>query len=439
MSTELRDRPVSTLARRTLWRAAHPVNLAVVRITLCVTMFELAAEAIIRPRNYPTSGPTVPPDLLGRVLVELPRDSASLRLVAVGLAASCVFGAVGIGTRWAMTGVVVLGAYHLGVPQIFGKVDHNHHYLWIAAVLAFAPCGDALAWGRRRQRTPGAAIRYGFPLRVIWLLIGLAYFFPGYWKVRIVGLDWASASNMASLMWNEWTARGGYEPIVDITRHPTLLSAGGLLTMAFEIGFVFLVLWRRTRWMAVVGGVAFHVGVGLTIGIWFLTIVPFYVAFVDWTRPLGRLGGDVGSVPDEEERRVPSAPGVAVPSLLLATVMVAGVAQLIDGWPVAAYPDFASHYPDTVESVEVATEQGAVVTTEAVEGFSGIPRHRLLLRSWRSPGTRREVAEIASGSDACRSRPGQQLVLVRSLDPVVDGRLRADPDPAVLPLLSCPL
>ena len=39
----------------------------------------------------------------------------------------------------------MLGWYVLGLPQTFGKVDHDHHLLWCLFVLACSPCGDALA------------------------------------------------------------------------------------------------------------------------------------------------------------------------------------------------------------------------------------------------------------------------------------------------------
>ena len=44
---------------------------------------------------------------------------------------------------------------------------------------------------------------YGLPVRVIWLLFGVLYFFPGFWKYWRSGLDWAFTDNMKyPLYWN---------------------------------------------------------------------------------------------------------------------------------------------------------------------------------------------------------------------------------------------
>ena len=430
-------RQLERLWRGTLWHPADPVNLAVLRIVLCMSLLGGAARAARFPAQRPDDTPTFAPDVLGQLLVDLPRDELTLRLMAAGLAISCFFGALGFMTRYAMVGVLAFGAYHLGVPQIFGKVDHNHHLLWIALVLAVSPCGDALSVDSWRRAPPAPSVRYGFPLRAVWLLLGLVYFFPGFWKVRLVGLEWSSPSNMASLMWTEWVARRGYEPIVDIAQQAWMLRLGGVMTMVIEMGFVFLVFWRRTRFLAIAGGFAFHLGVGLTIGIWFTDLLLFYVVLIDWSPAPGALARGVGGTRTAADDGAPSLIPAAVVIALVSTVFLAGVDRAIDGWPVASYPDFAFSYGDTIESVDVITAHGRVITEPALPGLSDIERHRLLLRAWRSETARVEVGELVRASPPCeRGTPGE-LRLRQTLNRVVDGELRPDPDPSERHLIGC--
>ena len=270
------------LLKRMLWRPGSAVNLAVLRITLCVSVFGPAAHYAVVGGPRVEDLPTIAPTILGHLLVMLPRDLAILRVVAGALALSCIAGALGYRTRWAMAAVALLLAYHTGIPQIFGKVDHNHHVLWISIILAVSHSGDALSLDSRGRRPP-PAVRYGFPLRAVWASIGLAYFFAGFWKVGSIGLEWMTSSNLRGIMWDERVARGeGFEPLIDIAGSDVLLTLGAVFTVAFELGFVFLVFFSRTRPLAVVAGIAFHISTGFTMAIWFTGLMIFYVAFVDW-------------------------------------------------------------------------------------------------------------------------------------------------------------
>ncbi len=384
------------------------VNLAVVRIVLCVTIFRGAASAAFNPRSLPDA-PTVAPDLLGFVLVELPRGQTAMQIVAAGLALSTLAGALGFKTRWAMAGVLLFGAYHFGVPQIFGKVDHNHHILWVSLVLALAPCGDALSLDSR-GRAPARSPKYGFPLRVIWILLGLAYFFAGLWKLLLVGPAWAAPRNMSGIMWSEWTARGGYEPIVDISANRLLLTAGGVMTLAVELGFVLLVIHKRTRWLAILGGIGFHLGVGITIGIWFVDLPFFYVALVDWASLVRKVRGRAPGVPSTDSTPPRWIEGAACGALLIAVVL-AGSDRIIDGWPVASYPDFA--YQAKVISVLDVTLDGAPVAEAGTVDLSGIQRHRLLSAAAVDDDKRSELVATLLAAGVCDEHAGADLLLTR--------------------------
>ncbi|MHB8384827.1 MAG: thiol-disulfide oxidoreductase DCC family protein, partial [Candidatus Binataceae bacterium] len=64
---------------------------------------------------------------------------------------------------------------------------------------------------------------------------------------------------------------------------PALIDLLGAGAIAVESGFLFLVLFRWSRWFLIPAGLAFHAGNGALLGIWFTTLITAYVAMVDWT------------------------------------------------------------------------------------------------------------------------------------------------------------
>jgi hypothetical protein len=54
------------------------------------------------------------------------------------------------------------GFYVLGISQLGGSVTHNHHLVWLLALLAVSPCGDALSiivrWARWPAPPSGHAV-----------------------------------------------------------------------------------------------------------------------------------------------------------------------------------------------------------------------------------------------------------------------------------------
>ncbi|WP_436795775.1 HTTM domain-containing protein [Actinospongicola halichondriae] len=404
------------LLARLLWRPGSAVNLAVLRITLCVVLFGSAALDAISGRDSVEDLPTIAPRILGSALVVLPREQLTLRIVAALLALCCIAGALGYRTRWAMVGVLIFGAYHLGVPQIFGKVDHDHHILWIALILSLAPCGDALsidAWGRR----PAASIRYGFPLRASWLVLGLAYFFAGFWKLGSIGLDWVTAENLRGILWDERLARGsGFTPMIDIASSDPLLTAGAAFTVAFELGFVFLVFNRRTRPLAVIAGLLFHCSTGMTMGIWFTGFTIFYVAFIDWDSHLGRIETGRGAQrrrPSPPDQHRPALVAITLTGLLVFGVLAAGFGREINGWPVASYPDFG--YRSSATKITAALRvDGDAAEDRVLVGLSSLERHRLLLRAASTEQGREALVALVERSPVCDgSAPTVELVTIR--------------------------
>lgn len=218
---------------------------------------------------------------------------------AVALAA-CASAFLGWATQRSAWVACACAVYPLGVPEFFGKIDHRHHHLvWFAALLAASRSGDALSIDalrsavRRADRgepttPPGPATAYALPLRLAWLLIGVAYFFAGLAKLR-AGPRWILSDNIRNLMYRFWLEKG-FTPAVRIDRFPLICRAAAAATVAFEISFLPALFFPWLRRIAVAGGIAFHLLTDVYLRIAFTELVSCYVVFVDWAALCAAFG-----------------------------------------------------------------------------------------------------------------------------------------------------
>jgi predicted DCC family thiol-disulfide oxidoreductase YuxK len=226
-----------------------------------------------------------------------------VKALAILNIALIVLGIVGFYTRASVAFATILSLYLFGLMENLGKIDHFHHLIWFMALLAAGPSGrflsvDAIRGALRRAddgtiepSNPGHLALW--TLCYTWLLMGLLYLIPGVAKLhKALTAGWASAPNLHHILWRKWFESALFEPGAKLPVRLDLLPSG-LLEMAaygviaFEIGFIFLVLFRRIRPYLFVSGIGFHIGNGLVLGIWFTTLFPVYVALIDWVS-LGR-------------------------------------------------------------------------------------------------------------------------------------------------------
>lgn len=272
-------------------------------------------------------------------------------------------------TRRALVVMLLSGGAVLTIPQFYGKIEHCNHLVWFALLLIASPCGDALSIDARGK---GAAAvpseRYAMPLLVAVLLVGVAYFFPGFWKLIRVGWEWTQPEHLANLLRGKWTEFGAWTPAWRVDEWPWGLKVGGVATIVFEMCFVPLALWRRTRGLAIVAGVAFHVSVLMLMRIELWTLLAGYSGLVRW----GRFGGV--NADDTDGTRWAWPVGV-VGAVLIAGNIHNGVKGR-DWWPLGQYPTFAFIAEPEVERLEVRAEfpDGRVwVLTEAMLGERSSP------------------------------------------------------------------
>lgn len=235
-----------------------------------------------------------PPTGAGLFARHVPISTTLVQWSYVILLISAALAAIGFLTRLASITFLVSGAYFLTIPQLYGKVSHYHIILWVAAVLAVSRTADvwsvdSLLRARRDARRgrallPSPSRAYSRPLRMTWLFLALTYLGPGFWKYRDTGFEWARPTNMRGILYNKWYELGGWQPVLPVDKSDFLLTAGALLTMFFELGFVVLIWNRYSRILAACLGIFFHQMTYLTMKIGFWPQQVLYLSFVNWYR-----------------------------------------------------------------------------------------------------------------------------------------------------------
>jgi predicted DCC family thiol-disulfide oxidoreductase YuxK len=278
---------------------SSPINLAVLRIVFFAVLFQFVdVEHLVWFSQIPPEL-RFPPVGVGWLLPYVPINAAAVGLAAMMLRVCCLSALAGLFSRASAGLAALLALYVLGVPQLYGKVNHYHYLVAFAALLAASPCGDALscdairtAWRRADQgetAPPAPSMAYALPLRFVWLLVGLLYFFPGFWKLWSSGFDWAFSDNLSLQMHAKWLEFGDWTPFFRLDQHPLLSQTAAFLTIVFEISFVFLIFFPRVRLLAPLGGLLFHTLTYVFMAIFF-NVTAAYVAFVDWSALSMRLG-----------------------------------------------------------------------------------------------------------------------------------------------------
>jgi hypothetical protein len=314
------DRTVLLL--RGAWLAAgHPMNLAIYRIVLFATiLFNLDNDNGVRQIVYFAGLPKalfVPPTGMEHLLSQswfrdLINPTTALWTYWL-MNAFCVTAILGFFSRASAALVVLFGLFCTGIPQYFGQTNHFHHMFWFASICMVSRCGDylsvdALLAARRRANAgvtapPEPAWGYALPLRFIWVLLSICYFFPGLWKYWVSGLAWAFSDHFKHLAEWKWINMGlemrdgawqggerGFRPLFRIDQYAWMYKPAAMTALIFEMGFPILIFFPRLRYLAIAMGVGFHRMIALTMNIPFFTLQTSYVSLVEWDRVFGWLG-----------------------------------------------------------------------------------------------------------------------------------------------------
>ena len=304
LTAVLLRKQVFQVLERFFTRKDYALNLAILRIVVFALLLIRYGGDAAWYAGLPESL-RFPPFGVGR-LVDLGLEELvyfTPQQVEVAYAAFlvfCVTGLLGFFSRTSAFVVAILAMLPLAAPQFYGKVSHGfHHVTWFVALLSVSRCGDALALDAviRAWRYPNDAAPlqkparvYGLPLCFVWLLIGMIYFFPGFWKAWERGYEWVAGDQLKFIMQTKWFDPDGWSPPFRLDKYPLLYRFLGLGTILFELLFILFVFTPRTRLLAAVSGLGFHAGTYILMQISFYPLVVCYVVFFDWHRILRRVG-----------------------------------------------------------------------------------------------------------------------------------------------------
>ncbi len=217
---------------------------------------------------------------------------AWLEPLRIAMLAALICAAIGFRTKLA-TGVgAVLLLFFAGLPQNFGKVNHDDAILTFVAFAFFAShCGRVLsvdAWLARRrgdvsmQLSPEEA---GWPLRLIHILWALVFFAAGFAKLTRSGLEWAFSDNMRTMLLQHHfhhlppTSLG-----LLLADARSLAPWVGAASIFLELSAP-LALLGRSWSLVIVGGLfSMQLAIFLTMGVLF---EPFFAIYLMWL-PYGR-------------------------------------------------------------------------------------------------------------------------------------------------------
>lgn len=240
-------------------------------------------------------------------------SAGTLSLLMLGFRTALLLACVGLGTRGATLVAFGLGTYLLGLAENTGKLAHNKTIVvLVLGILACARCGDALSidrWLRDRLRPrapelPATSWEYTWPIRLVWVLMALAFTAAGLGKLWVSGLAWATSDNLRNLLIrHQYSHTPPLALGVWIARWPLLCHALAVGTLVLEAGSPLALVSRRLRVPWILGLMGMQLGIGLLMGIKFLHYAPCYVFWFPWDR---WLGGSTRIEPVPERDTVPA-------------------------------------------------------------------------------------------------------------------------------------
>ena len=390
-------------------RPESPYNLAVFRIAVCAILL-VAGEwrQALSWCAFPAAL-RIPPEGLGWALGVVPITPALARIAQVAFVVAAPLGLVGLYARASLTVVTVSALYLFALPQLTGSVLHDMHLLWFAALLAASPCGDALSvdsWRARRRGSPlpsEPSVAYAWPLVCARVALGCVYLFPGFWKITSSGWAWIASDNLRNQMYWKWY-ENDWIPSIRIDGIPALCHLSAFAVVAFELSFLPLALFRRTRVLAAIGGFVFHTATQAIMRIGFFGLWGCYVILFDWAWL------------EEREPVGPARPlsrAWPLGAAIVAAVAIQGARGAVQAWPFACYPTFqwmvGTEIPDvvmtatlsdgrTVRLPAVPKSQAAWAVAWSVAGTSshGPPSETAMRAYWERAARDPRVAKLVT-------------------------------------------
>ncbi len=347
-------------------RAESPYSLAVLRLVV----FALPAWYAIHP-DYHLSNTLlrqwidlpdtdrVPLPFMGYYSMHIPISRHIIDVIQPLFLLVSVTAFVGLFTRVSVIIYAVLAFYLFSICHLYGKPVNNHYLIWFPIVLACSDCGrllsaDALITRLRTRQWPDdqRSRRYTVAVNAALLLLGILYFFPGFWKIWNCGLDWVFRYNLRNIFYTKWIELNGWQPVFRFDRSEILMAAIALFSVLFELVFVFWAMARRHSILLLIGGISFHYGVLYFTQINFTYLLPLYACLFDWGYVADKLKKFMhkprsGVAAEVALKLTPS--GVVLLALVTGNILC-GFTKIVS-WPFACFPTFDYMVPEKVDVI----------------------------------------------------------------------------------------
>lgn len=199
----------------------------------------------------------------------------------------CLLAAWGVATRVTVPMATLLSTYYFAVIYSTGKIDHAmHHFILIGMMLSVGACGrtlsiDALVRSTfaRQPNVTVSTVRNGLCIRWMWIFLAVGYFFAGFWKIWIRGIDWISGASLTTALYSRWNILD-MQPVSFIEQAPWILPIAAVFVILFEMGFI-VAIFTRLRLLFVWCGLLFHMAILILMRINFATLMVMYIIFFD--------------------------------------------------------------------------------------------------------------------------------------------------------------
>jgi hypothetical protein len=113
------------------------------------------------------------------------------------------------------------------------------------------------------------------------------------------------------------------------------------------MAFVFLLFNRKTRVIAVIGGILFHTLTGLILRIWFPPVFWMYAFFINWGKLFQRFLPTTNVIEESTSSLLQNRLMIALTGTLLFFNSVCGFASIYS-YPFTSFPGYTTIYPSEI-------------------------------------------------------------------------------------------
>ncbi|HET9624538.1 MAG TPA: hypothetical protein VFP84_24370 [Kofleriaceae bacterium] len=195
-------------------------------------------------------------------------------VLAIAVASVACLVAFTVGWRYRITApLAALGLlWTLSYRNAWGMVFHTDNLLVLHVIaLACAPAADAWAVDRPRPAPPAG---HGWPIKLLATLTVATYLLAGIAKLRLGGWAWVGGEQLRNQIAIDNLRKALLGSMVApfarvLVAHPDALAGFALGTVAIELGAPLALIGRRAGAVWAAAAWSFHVGVVLTMNVWF--------------------------------------------------------------------------------------------------------------------------------------------------------------------------